>query len=233
MKYLWHKNIPPIRLHFSFVLIFFVYALYIAATSNLNIFLNTCILFAILFVSVLLHELGHSFKAFELGYETAHITLYPFGGVAAIGRSSSTGMMMQDNPSHELKIALAGPLTNLLICVLASPLAYFFDVPLMFELMILNLAMGVFNLLPAFPMDGGRVLRASISMRFNHNIATKVSLATSLIASTLFVFVGFMYGLTMLAVVGIILLLTIRQEFARLSKGKPTARLPTKYFSFI
>ena len=162
MKHTIYKNIPPIRLHFSFLCIFLVYLLYVGSTAALASLINAAILFSILFISVLLHELGHSFKALELGYETKHITLYPFGGIAAIGPSSKTGQLMQEVPSHELKIALAGPFTNLVIFLLALPLYLMFDIPFLLEFMILNLAMGIFNLLPAYPMDGGRVLRSTL-----------------------------------------------------------------------
>jgi Zn-dependent protease len=118
-----------------------------------------------MFGCVLLHELGHALMARRFGIETADITLYPIGGVARLRR-------MPRAPGAELLIALAGPAVNFaiagaLLALEASGLlglltpassGAFFS-----ELLLVNLGLGVFNLLPAFPMDGGRVLRALLS----------------------------------------------------------------------
>jgi Zn-dependent protease/predicted transcriptional regulator len=112
------------------------------------------------FASVLLHELGHSIVALREKVPVKNITLFVFGGVAQISREP-------DSPGAEFRIAIAGPLVSLLLAggfsllgrlagmaaTLAAPLTY---------LGIVNLILAVFNLIPGFPMDGGRVLRAAL-----------------------------------------------------------------------
>ncbi len=115
-----------------------------------------------LFISVLLHELSHSFVALYKGMTVERITLFIFGGVSHLGAEP-------ENPADEVQIAVAGPLASFAIsavCLglfLASlPLGARGVSALLLYLCIINLALGIFNLVPAFPLDGGRVLRAAI-----------------------------------------------------------------------
>jgi len=139
---------------------------------------------SVLFVSavfgcVLLHELGHALTARRFGIETRDITLYPIGGVARLER-------MPRAPGAELLVALAGPAVNLLIALgLMSlrPLGVEGDAswsPSLFalavdELITVNVALALFNLIPAFPMDGGRVLRALLSGWLGRAQATMIA----------------------------------------------------------
>ena len=118
----------------------------------------------LLFVCVLLHELGHSLVAKLHGIPVRRVTLFIFGGVAEIGSDPA-------RPSVELKVALAGPLVSALIagiCFLAAsavPVATPFDlvvVAIVRYLAAINTAIILFNLLPGFPLDGGRILRAAL-----------------------------------------------------------------------
>ncbi|MEH6569238.1 MAG: site-2 protease family protein [Halioglobus sp.] len=130
-----------------------------------------------LFSCVVLHELGHSLTARRYGIGTKKITLLPIGGVASLER-------MPEDSLQEIKVALAGPMVNF---VIAAVLYFFLDAPVeaplsgqlsltdgsfVYRLMILNMFLGGFNLLPAFPMDGGRVLRAVLALRMDHATAT-------------------------------------------------------------
>ena len=131
-----------------------------------------------LFGCVLLHELGHALTARRFGIGTRDITLYPIGGVASLTR-------MPKSPSAELLIALAGPAVNFAISAglfgmgmlglldLGQPgtLADLFAVNLLY----VNLALALFNLIPAFPMDGGRVLRAALSGWLGRLHATEIA----------------------------------------------------------
>jgi Zn-dependent protease/CBS domain-containing protein len=129
------------------------------------------------FAVVLLHEIGHALVARRFGIQTRRITLLPIGGVSSLER-------LPERPLHELLIAIAGPLVNLVIALVlflltralgqpvdAQALAQA-NAPLLPQLVWINLSLAIFNLLPAFPMDGGRVLRALLSLRLGRLRAT-------------------------------------------------------------
>jgi len=130
----------------------------------------------LVFSCVLLHELGHALMARRFGIETADITLYPIGGVARLNRIPKA-------PRAEFLIALAGPAVNFFIVatllVLGTALNSIGSHPLLDEvvnwLILINLSLGLFNLIPAFPMDGGRVLRAGLSGWLGRARATSIA----------------------------------------------------------
>jgi Zn-dependent protease len=137
----------------------------------------TVLLILAIFGCVLLHELGHALAARRFGIETEDITLYPIGGVARLRR-------MPRAPGAELVIALAGPAVNFAIAAAIYTLTPLWAVtsgwvgfvgPFLNELGLINLLLGLFNLLPAFPMDGGRVLRALLSGWLGRVPATQIA----------------------------------------------------------
>jgi Zn-dependent protease len=131
-----------------------------------------------LFCCVVLHEFGHSLTARRYGIQTRSITLLPIGGIASLEK-------MPEDPRQEIKVALAGPAVNFAIAALLYLYLDFRGVPMTaqelastggsfaFRVMVVNIFIGVFNLLPAFPMDGGRVLRAALAMHMDHALATE------------------------------------------------------------
>jgi len=135
--------------------------------------LETLAFVVALFASIVLHELGHCLMARRYGIETADITLYLFGGVARLQR-------MPRSAGPELLIALAGPAVNFAIAGVLFAMVNLASVagaPSIFlmEVLITNLALALFNLLPIFPMDGGRVLRAFLSGWLGRLRATEVA----------------------------------------------------------
>jgi Zn-dependent protease/CBS domain-containing protein len=131
-----------------------------------------------LFVGIVLHELGHSLVAIKYGYPISSITLWLFGGIAQLDE-------MPEDWRHELFIALAGPLVSVALAALSF--GAFLVVPagegvtlaavkfVIGYLALMNLALAVFNMLPGFPMDGGRVLRALLARRRGYARATKIA----------------------------------------------------------
>lgn len=163
----------PIRLHFTLLLVpLFFYMRMGSISFALIAFIIAS------FGCVVLHELGHSLVALRYGIPIRDITLYPIGGVAMIEK--------RPEPKQEFWIALAGPAVNVLIAVfLFSVLSLTAGhtvsdqlnelTAILAQLMIVNIYLVLFNLIPAFPMDGGRVLRALLAQRMRPEKATSIS----------------------------------------------------------
>ncbi len=148
----------------------------------------------LLFGCVILHELGHSVVALRYGVEVSHITLLPIGGVAAM-RS------IPEAPRQELLIAIAGPLVNVIILAVLIPIKGFptwIDAPIIPQsgpelvdaVIRANMILIVFNMIPAFPMDGGRMLRAMLAMVFSYPTATAWASGLGRVLAILFVLMG-------------------------------------------
>ncbi|ASS74950.1 hypothetical protein CIG75_08105 [Tumebacillus algifaecis] len=141
----------------------------------------------VLFTIVLIHELGHVFVATSYGYKIREMAILPFGGVAKLEHGA-----MGWNPKHEVAIAIAGPLNNLLmilVAVLLQAIGVWSEWLTVFFIKG-NLMIGFFNLLPALPLDGGRILRAAASRERGYRAATEVSIRMAFGIAALLIVVG-------------------------------------------
>lgn len=172
-----------LRIHVTFLLLIAWVAL--GSTS-------AAVFVLLLFLCVVLHEFGHAFAAKAYGINTPDITLLPIGGVARLER-------MPEEPKQELIIAIAGPLVNVIIALclyvvigsreLMNP-AIVQRGDMLTQLLQINVVLVLFNLLPAFPMDGGRVLRALLATRLSYARATQIAANVGQAFAFLFVIVG-------------------------------------------
>ncbi len=198
-----------VRVHWSFILILawgaFIYSG--GAESPLNGALYGVLVIMLLFLCVTLHEFGHAFVAKYFKINVPHITLLPIGGVASLER-------MPDKPMQEFLIAIAGPIVNFVIAALlflptqwSGAFAGLTSVQqfitqmqspglsnLLLYLLITNIGLGVFNLLPAFPMDGGRVLRALLAFAIPYVQATRIAVFVGRLMAAVFAIWGILNG---------------------------------------
>ena len=195
-----------IMVHWTFFFLIAYIAFYeLNQGGDLNsIVYNIVFIFAVFFC-VVLHELGHALMARRYGIATKKITLLPIGGVASLER-------IPENPKQELFVAIAGPLVNVVIAILL-----YFIVPVreimgltiseifesldsltlqnfLFYLFVVNVGLVVFNLIPAFPMDGGRMLRAVLAMTMNRVKATLIASRIGQAIAVIFLLLGLLYN---------------------------------------
>ena len=180
---------------------------------------------SLVFGIVVLHELGHSAAARKFQVEVQQIVLLPLGGVAQMER-------IPEEPEQELGIALAGPLVNFILAVVLALAAPFFGQRLSADslltlsnsigqltltsvflyVFVTNLFIGVFNLIPAFPMDGGRILRALLATRLRYAQATEIAVTVGQILSWGFGLWGFLTGNFLLIILAIFIYTGAGQE---------------------
>ena len=181
----WSLNIGKVagtvvRIHLTFLLFLaWIFAASYAAGGAATAW-NTLLFILLLFLCVLLHEFGHIFTARYFGVSTPYVTLLPIGGVAQLER-------IPEEPWEEFLIAIAGPLVNVVITLLlvfiagahlqtsAADAVDNTQISMIDRLAIVNLFLALFNLIPAFPMDGGRVLRALLASRMGYVRATEIA----------------------------------------------------------
>ena len=216
----------PIKVHWTFsLLIFFVF--YIAVSnevprSDLVWFYGYVLL---LFVFVIMHEYGHALTARKYGIRTRDIIISPIGGIARLEK-------LPENPRHELFIALAGPAVNVVLAFfffLVQLLTSDFIIPtgedlnfgsradFIGYLLIINIVLVVFNMVPAFPMDGGRVLRSLLSMKIKDRYkATQWAVWIGQTIAIVFLLIGFVWDQYMLLLIGVFVFITARAEFRQM-----------------
>ena len=193
----------PVRMHLTLVLMLVWIALSYALSgmgaraTGLGVVLVLAI-----FGVIVIHELAHALVARHFGVTTRDIMLLPVGGIASLER-------MPEKPSQELLVALVGPAVNLVIALLLSPFHGLF----VQQFVMINVALAVFNLLPAFPMDGGRALRALLAMRLGPERATDIAAGLGKVLAVLLAVVGLFYN-PLLVLIAVVVWLGASQERA-------------------
>lgn len=210
-----------VHVHWTFLILlaYIAYLGYSGGKTGIEI-LGEIALVLIVFVCVLLHEFGHALTAQHFGVQTKDITLLPIGGIANLER-------MPEEPRQEFWITIAGPLVNLVIAGLAFLLIAVLGLTAMVSEFTLgtptwakvllfifgaNLTLFLFNLLPAFPMDGGRILRSVLSMRMPRDKATRIAAAVGRFFAIGFVVFGLFNGQPFLALIGVFIFLAAGSE---------------------
>lgn len=209
--------------HWTFALLFvYVAGVYVANGEPVTASLGAMGLVLATFACVVLHEYGHALTARRFGVPTKDITLYPIGGVARLER-------MPEKPTEELAVAIAGPLVNVAIAALlflgltasGAGLAPITTVNLLSadgsfwsDLFWVNVILVVFNLVPAFPMDGGRVLRALLATSMPYVRATKIAAGVGQVLAFGFAAWGLMGGGIFLLIIAFFVFVGAQQEAA-------------------
>lgn len=204
----------PILIHWSFglMILFIAYTVYSNGMMGLQVIWFSLYVLMI-FICVVMHEYGHALTAKRYGIKTKDIIISPIGGVARL-------MNMPSRPWHEFVIAIAGPLVNVFLAIILFLVIYFllrippFDITddtigfnsfndFIKNLLYINIILFVFNLIPAFPMDGGRVLRALLSFKFSRRLATQIATSIGKIIAVAFIGLGLYYGHMILPFIGV------------------------------
>lgn len=216
--YLGQYQEIKVYIHWTFIILPIWVAIvnYNAGYGVSTIIWNILLLLGVFFC-VTLHEFGHALTAKKYHFKTKHITLLPIGGVASFEA-------IPEKPKQEFLVAIAGPMVNFFIAGLLAIIFYFSGTLIrpmsslipaadnfFYLLMVVNLFIALFNLIPAFPMDGGRILRALLSFKMERREATKIASALGQFMAVIFIVFGFFYN-WFLIFIGIFVYLGARAE---------------------
>jgi len=217
---LGHVAGTAIRIHITFLLLLIWIGVSAYQRGGAEMALHNVLFIVLLFLCVLLHEFGHIFMARRFGIPTPDVTLLPIGGVAMLQR-------MPDRPMEQLLVAVAGPAVNVVIAfilivflgvtadpdTLAEGLRRIDDphVSMVAKLAAANVFLVIFNMIPAYPMDGGRVLNALLAMRIGKRRAIQIS---ARIGQTVAIMLGFLglFGNPLLIFIAIFLYMVAAAE---------------------
>jgi Zn-dependent protease len=205
-----------------------------SATGSLTAAAMNVVFIIAVFGCVLLHEFGHALTAARYGVPTRDIVLYPIGGVARLER-------MPREPVQELWVALAGPAVNVVVAIVLFlwlqltgafvPLSALGSVqgPFLERLMIVNIGLVLFNLLPAFPMDGGRVMRALLAMRTSYERATAAAARTGQGLAVLFGIAALITGSPMLVLIAVFVWMAATAENRQVQMQSALGEVPLEH----
>jgi len=181
----------PVRIHFTFPLILIAFGAEAWWHGTWQDALQAVALILAVFVCVVLHEFGHSLQVMRYGIVVRDIVLLPIGGLARAER-------LPDRPMQEVIVAISGPIVNFILAALLYALVrlrgagFHPQTDFVASLVAINIMMGLFNLIPAFPMDGGRILRGLVATRMDYLRATHLARSVGQIIALGFVIVGFL-----------------------------------------
>jgi Zn-dependent protease/CBS domain-containing protein len=222
-----------LRIHATFLLLLaWVGASYWMAGKSMAALLAGVVFILALFACVVFHEMGHALAARKFGIETRDITLLPIGGMARLER-------MPEEPKQELWIALAGPAVNLAIAailyvwlVLTHQWEPFSQLriatgPFVERLLVANISLTLFNLIPAFPLDGGRVLRALLAFRMTYLKATRTAAWVGQGLAFVFGFIGLITN-PLLLFIGLFVWIAARQEASAIQLRSTLSGVPAR-----
>jgi len=223
----------PIKIHWSFFIIPLFYAI---GGNSVAAAVRGVVFILLVFACVALHELGHAVAAQYFGIRVREILLLPLGGLAQLAN-------LPQRPQQELVIAVAGPAVNFAIALILGLMGWLWQpallsvqalsqgalamagVDLLRDLLIANLALALFNLLPAFPMDGGRILRAGLGFFLRYEDATRLAVWVGRIFAVGFVLLGLLGGNFMLGLVGIFIYAAAGAEYKMIRQQAAGQRL--------
>jgi len=212
----------PVKVHWTFGLLI-LFVSYTAITSGFKIWQGVGFVsyIFVLFFCVVLHEYGHALTGRKFGIKTRDIILSPIGGLARLEN-------MPEKPVDEFFIAIAGPMVNLCIGVILATTLHFgtsrvlpemdlfrFDDPVEFVRWItwMNFALFIFNLIPAFPMDGGRILRSLLAAKVGKIKATKIASSIGRVIAIGFVIFGVFNQQLTLSLIGLFIFMMAGKEY--------------------
>jgi len=220
-----------IRIHLTFLILLAWIGIIQYGAGGPAAALDSVLFIVAVFACVVLHELGHALAARRYGIATPDITLLPIGGLARLSR-------IPDNPTEEIVIAVAGPAVNVAIAaVIIVVLGGSFDPAAMasiedpdpgflVRLAAVNVILVLFNLIPAFPMDGGRVLRALLAYRLGRRRATEIAARIGQGLAFVFGFVGLMSANVLLVFIAIFVYLAAAAEAGEAGLRDAARRVP-------
>ncbi len=215
----------PIKIHWSFIFtIFIVGGLILKHQLDVKTSIFLSLFVAVLFVLVIMHEYGHALMARRFHVQTRDIIITPIGGIARLEG-------MPQRPVHELLVAFAGPLVNLVLALVFSVVLYAMEtedfflrekegievltdpVGFIFLVAMMNTILFIFNLIPAYPMDGGRILRSLLSMKMSRTKATIIAANVGRVLAIGFIIFGAYNRMITLLFIGIFIYIVATREY--------------------
>jgi len=180
----------PVRIHFTFPLILIAFGAEAWVNGTWVDAIRSVVLILAVFVCVVLHEFGHSLQVRRYGITVRDIVLLPIGGMARAER-------IPEKPREEILVAIMGPVVNFALAIIFFVILWLtgrgIGDDFLSTLLLINLVLGTFNLVPAFPMDGGRILRGLLATRMTYLSATRTARAVGQVIALGFVVIGFLY----------------------------------------